>query len=229
MTCVEFQRRLSAYTDGELSPGSCWKVELHLRRCPECAGDPPGPARCRRRLAGGDGRDPRSEYITGAVMFRLPAMPPAGRRFGSPIGRLTSPLRESRLFFARRLLVGLFPRPGYVAFFTARRERNSLPGGSFRRRKWPGPGCRPVSLRARRWGRAAGRCVSRGTFSERWVPAFRAVLISSTRLGQQVPPGPRGGCADDGYAQRLRGRCPRVTGSSGSVGLDRDRRSRRAS
>lgn len=83
MTCVEFQRRLSAYLDGELSRWKRWKVETHVRGCAECAGllreledvDQclvAGVELCQERSAARDA-------ITAAVMGRLPAMPPASR------------------------------------------------------------------------------------------------------------------------------------------------------
>lgn len=83
MTCVEFQRRLSAYMDGELSRWKRWKVETHVRGCAECAGMlrelvdvdqclTAGVEHCQERSAARDS-------ITAAVMGRLPAMPPASR------------------------------------------------------------------------------------------------------------------------------------------------------
>ena len=37
MTCCEFQRRLSAYLDGEVPRWTRWKIDLHVRSCSECA------------------------------------------------------------------------------------------------------------------------------------------------------------------------------------------------
>lgn len=80
MTCNEFQNRLSAYMDGELSRWRRWKVELHVRGCSECA-DVLTELRCvDEGLAAAASAEPSRDYITGAVMFRLPAMPPPSRR-----------------------------------------------------------------------------------------------------------------------------------------------------
>ena len=80
MTCNEFQNRLSAYMDGELSRWRRWKVELHVRGCSECA-DVLTELRCvDEGLIAAASAERSPEYITGAVMFRLPAMPPPSRR-----------------------------------------------------------------------------------------------------------------------------------------------------
>jgi anti-sigma factor RsiW len=83
MTCTDFETRLSAYLDGELSHWKRWKVQLHLRCCPACA-------RVLRDLQEVDQcflvsaeALPEAEYLTSAVMRRLPAMPPSRMRFGS--------------------------------------------------------------------------------------------------------------------------------------------------
>ena len=77
MTCPEFESRLSAYLDGELSRWRRWKVETHLRYCSECS-------RTLRELDEVDGalltcaqEEATPDYLTAAVMHRLPAMPPA--------------------------------------------------------------------------------------------------------------------------------------------------------
>jgi anti-sigma factor RsiW len=80
MTCVEFQRKLSAYADGELSRWTRWKVQQHLGHCPDCAGllqelDELDGAICRCVAA-----DSAPGYLTDAVIRRLPAMPPPWRR-----------------------------------------------------------------------------------------------------------------------------------------------------
>jgi len=80
MTCDEFQGRLSAYMDGELPRWKRWKVQNHLQKCAECT--------CLMReleevdlcLEVGLTVNPAPEYLTHAVMHRLPAMPPAWRR-----------------------------------------------------------------------------------------------------------------------------------------------------
>lgn len=80
MTCDEFQGRLSAYMDGELPRWKRWKVENHLQKCADCT--------CLMReleevdlcLEVGLAVNPAPEYLTHAVMHRLPAMPPAWRR-----------------------------------------------------------------------------------------------------------------------------------------------------
>lgn len=80
MTCNEFQNRLSAYLDGELSRWRRWKVDLHVRGCSECA-DVLTELRCvDEGLIAAASAEQSPEYITGAVMFRLPAMPPPSRR-----------------------------------------------------------------------------------------------------------------------------------------------------
>jgi hypothetical protein len=77
MTCEDFQTRLSAYTDGELSRWSRWKVETHLRYCPECASLHRDLSEVDEVILGLADATPAPEYLTGAVMRRLPAMPPA--------------------------------------------------------------------------------------------------------------------------------------------------------
>jgi hypothetical protein len=77
MTCSQFQRRLSAYLDGESSRWSRWKVETHLRYCPDCAGTLREMAAIDSNILAATQAPPCSEYLTGAVMRRLPAMPPA--------------------------------------------------------------------------------------------------------------------------------------------------------
>ncbi|MFN3650844.1 MAG: anti-sigma factor family protein [Armatimonadota bacterium] len=79
MTCSEFQLRLSAYLDGELSHWKRWKVQNHLRCCRDCAGLLRELEEVDRCLIGAAEADPAPEYLTGAVMWRLPAMPPAWR------------------------------------------------------------------------------------------------------------------------------------------------------
>lgn len=79
MTCAEFQRRLSAYIDGELPRWTRWKVELHLHRCPECEALHHALREVDAALLDAAYATPAPEYLTGAVMFRLPAMPPARR------------------------------------------------------------------------------------------------------------------------------------------------------
>jgi anti-sigma factor RsiW len=79
MTCAEFQKRLSPYVDGELSSWSRWKVQTHLRSCPECAalmGELEEVDRC---LFTAVEEATAPDHITNAVMRRLPAMPPARR------------------------------------------------------------------------------------------------------------------------------------------------------
>lgn len=77
MTCPEFETRLSAYLDGELSRWRRWKVETHLRYCADCT-------QMLRELDEVDGalltcaqEAATPDYLTAAVMHRLPAMPPA--------------------------------------------------------------------------------------------------------------------------------------------------------
>lgn len=80
MTCDEFQSRLSAYVDGELPRWKRWKVQNHLHNCPECTTllrDLEEVDLCMEVALAGS---PAPEYLTNAVMHRLPAMPPAWRR-----------------------------------------------------------------------------------------------------------------------------------------------------
>ena len=92
MTCCEFQRRLSAYLDGELPRWTRWKIELHVRSCRECAQELRDLAMVDEYLAASVERTPAPEYLTGAVMHRLPAMPPARRtvRRWSPVMAATA-------------------------------------------------------------------------------------------------------------------------------------------
>ena len=79
MTCAEFQNRLSAYIDGELPRWKRWKVQNHLERCPECAALMQDLEEVDIHMAVGLNA-PAPEYLTSAVMHRLPAMPPPWRR-----------------------------------------------------------------------------------------------------------------------------------------------------
>ncbi len=92
MTCPEFQRRLSAYLDGELPRWTRWKIDLHVRSCGDCAQELRDLAMVDEYLAAGVERTPAPEYLTGAVMHRLPAMPPARRnaRRWSPVMAATA-------------------------------------------------------------------------------------------------------------------------------------------
>lgn len=80
MTCVDIQNKLSAYTDGELSRWTRWKVQQHLGHCPHCAGVLRELESVDDALLGCLGAEPAPVYLTGAVMLRLPAMPPPWRR-----------------------------------------------------------------------------------------------------------------------------------------------------
>lgn len=85
MTCADFQNRISPYLDGELSHWARWKVQNHLRHCPECAAmleDLESVDLCLRDALTAN---PAPQYLTDAVMRRLPAMPPAWRRTGSTL------------------------------------------------------------------------------------------------------------------------------------------------
>src|SRR4051812_27774271 len=77
MTCNEFQNRLSGYMDGELSRWSRWKVQNHLRYCPDCAGLLRDLSEVDSALLAAARDTPAPEYVTSSVMRRLPAMPPA--------------------------------------------------------------------------------------------------------------------------------------------------------
>jgi hypothetical protein len=82
MTCTEFNDRLSAYMDGELTGWRRWKVALHLRECAECGTLLRELEEVDRSLMAVVEETPAPEYITPAVMHRIPAMPPASRRVG---------------------------------------------------------------------------------------------------------------------------------------------------
>jgi hypothetical protein len=85
MTCADFQTRISPYLDGELSHWTRWKVQNHLRQCPECAArleDLEDVDLCLREALTAQ---PAPQYLTDAVMHRLPAMPPVWRRTGGAL------------------------------------------------------------------------------------------------------------------------------------------------
>jgi anti-sigma factor RsiW len=82
MTCHEYHSRLSSYMDGELSRWRRWKIENHLRRCNECAAVLRELEEADQALAQSLLGEPAPSYLTDAVMFRIPAMPPARRRPG---------------------------------------------------------------------------------------------------------------------------------------------------
>jgi hypothetical protein len=77
MTCDRIEEQLSRYRDGELDRLGEWRVRRHLRRCPRCtaAADDAAELDFAMRLALVEAEPPH--YVTGAVMRRLPAMPPA--------------------------------------------------------------------------------------------------------------------------------------------------------
>lgn len=79
MNCAEYQDRLSAYIDGELARWSRVKLERHLRGCLECRA-------VMRELQQQDEAIRTAiqaletpDYLSGAVMHRIPALPPARR------------------------------------------------------------------------------------------------------------------------------------------------------
>lgn len=80
MTCEEFQGRLSAYMDGELPRWKRWKVQNHLHNCAECTALMRDLEEVDLCLEVGLASNPAPEYLTNAVLHRLPAMPPAWRR-----------------------------------------------------------------------------------------------------------------------------------------------------
>ena len=79
MTCDEFQGRMSAYMDGEISRWGRWKVQTHIRFCPECSGLLRDLSEMDNCILASAQAETAPEYLTAAVMHRLPAMPPAGR------------------------------------------------------------------------------------------------------------------------------------------------------
>lgn len=93
MTCDEFQGRLSAYVDGEMSHWGRWKVQTHVRFCGDCAGMLRELAEVDNCIVACARAEPAPEYLTSAVMRRLPAMP------------LDTPRRGLRLTLATGLAV----------------------------------------------------------------------------------------------------------------------------
>ena len=83
MTCAEFESRLSAYMDGELSRWKRWKVQNHLHHCTECREMLEDLQMVDECLVSHITAAPTPDYVTAAVIRRLPAMPPAWRRHGS--------------------------------------------------------------------------------------------------------------------------------------------------
>lgn len=77
MTCCEYEDRLSAYMDGELPRWTRWKVQNHLRHCQQCSNSLQELAELDGSLLGICEVGPPPDYLTGAIMHRLPAMPPA--------------------------------------------------------------------------------------------------------------------------------------------------------
>jgi anti-sigma factor RsiW len=79
MTCSEYQTRLSAYVDGELTRWTRWKVRTHVRCCQECGAMLREIEEVDDLLLAVAHETPAPEYLTASVMRRLPAMPPAWR------------------------------------------------------------------------------------------------------------------------------------------------------
>lgn len=77
MTCCEYEDRLSAYLDGELPRWTRWKVQNHLRHCSQCSNSLRELAELDSGLLGACEVGAPPDYLTGAIMHRLPAMPPA--------------------------------------------------------------------------------------------------------------------------------------------------------
>jgi Putative zinc-finger len=77
MTCDRIEEQLSRYRDGAMDRLGEWRVRRHLRRCPRCtaAADDAAELDFAMRLALVEAEPP--SYLAGAVMRRLPAMPPA--------------------------------------------------------------------------------------------------------------------------------------------------------
>src|SRR5437870_9149879 len=78
--CDRVDDELSGYRDGELSRLRRWRIGSHLDRCHRCAtaAEELGAVDSQMRHALLASESP--EYLTAAVMRRLPAMPPARRR-----------------------------------------------------------------------------------------------------------------------------------------------------
>ena len=85
MTCPEIERRLSACLDGELSYWTRWKVQHHLRYCDGCRALFRSLAEVDHALQRAAEGAPAPEYVTQAVMRRLPALPPARKLAVGPL------------------------------------------------------------------------------------------------------------------------------------------------
>lgn len=92
ITCGRHDERLSAYRDGELGGLEGSRVCAHLRDCPNCAAAIAESEELDRELRAALGTSEPPDYLTAAIMHRLPAMPPARSR-GSLVRRRWRSLR----------------------------------------------------------------------------------------------------------------------------------------
>src|SRR4051794_264458 len=80
MTCEQFDDQLARYRDGELGPVGGWSIRAHLGRCARCAAVAAESRALDAALCEALDVGEPPQYVTQAVLLRLPAMPPARRR-----------------------------------------------------------------------------------------------------------------------------------------------------
>jgi len=84
MSCSRYsEERLSAYVDGELAPFACWRLELHLRGCADCAARVQAlrglSQRLRAQLPRHAAPDALRERLRAQLREAAPARAPGGR------------------------------------------------------------------------------------------------------------------------------------------------------
>jgi len=134
MTCDHVEERLSAYRDGELNPVLRERVRAHLRHCGCCGADARAHAALDSRVSLHLSLEQDPEYLTLAVMRRLPAMPPAHRRgsLGMPVG----PWRMNRWVIGLACVAAQAAALGSAYWYGARQGNStdaSRPPTSYRR------------------------------------------------------------------------------------------------
>ncbi len=82
MICDRVNEHLSAYRDGEMSRLHAWRIRGHLQRCARCAASSDEADGLDFELQCAVERSEAPDYLTYAVLRRLPAMPPPARRLG---------------------------------------------------------------------------------------------------------------------------------------------------
>ena len=70
MTCADYQRKLSAYADGELTRWTRWKVHVHVSQCPDCSQLMAELQEADVMMAGFIAETPAPAYVTDAIMRR---------------------------------------------------------------------------------------------------------------------------------------------------------------